>query len=189
MCKRFLTPAIMLLFAFQTFAFQTGEERLVPDDKSFSVVMPSHPEKQDQRKDTEVGPILTQIWLSKVPNGIYLVGITDYPIDVDPKTELDLDQENFLKAVKGTLVSSTNITLGTIPGKEFVGTSATHTFKSVVFLKGRRVFQAVAGEPTSSINEERAEKFLRSFELGKDPQTKNTDPVIAPIIPRKSNPN
>ena len=171
MFKRFLTPAIVFLFAFQCFAFQTSEERLVPDDKSFSVVMPSHPEKQDQRKDTEYGPILTTIWLSRIPTGtsavIYLVGITDYPIDVNPKTELDLDRDNFLKAVNGTLVSSTDLTVGTVPGKEFVGKSATHTFKSVVFLKGRRVFQAVAGELSSNINEDRVEKFLRSFELTK----------------------
>jgi hypothetical protein len=174
MLRKIFAPAIIFLFAFQGFAFQTTEEKLVPADKSFSIMMPSHPEKQDEKKDTEYGPILTQIWLSRVSTSagmaIYLAGITDYPIDVDSKTELDLDRDNFLKAVNGTLVSSTDITLGTVPGKEFVGKSATHTFKSVVFLKGRRVFQVVAGEPSSNVNEDRVEKFLRSFELTKNSQ-------------------
>lgn len=167
MFKKVLTFAIISLFAIQGFAFQTPGEwrKLVPDDKSFSVLMPTAWEKQDQKKDTEYGPVLSQIWVSKVPNGVYLIGMTDYPIDIDSKKELQLDRDNFLTAVKATLVSDTDITVGKIPGKEFVGKSATHTFKSVIFVIGRRAYQAVAGEPTSNVDENRVEKFLGSFEL------------------------
>jgi len=171
MFKKAFTSAIIFLFAIQGFAFQTAGEwqKLVPDDKSFSVLMPAAWEKNDSKKDSEVGPVVSQIWIAKMPNGdynnVYLVGVTDYPIDLDPKSELDADRDKFLEAIKATLVSSTDITVGKIPGKEFVGKTDTHTFKSVVFLIGRRAYQAAAGELTANMDENRVEKFLGSFEL------------------------
>jgi hypothetical protein len=169
MFKRIVIAIVISLFVVQTFANQTAGEwqKLVAPDNSCSVLLPSMPEKQKDTKDTKYGTVLTQIWLSRVTNGIYVLGITDYPIDVDPKTELDLDRDNFLKEVNAKLVDESPITLSGTTGKEFTGVSDAYTFKSRVYLIGRRVYQIIAGEQTASVDANRVAKFLGSFELAK----------------------
>jgi len=85
------------------------------------------------------------VWIAKTANGIYLAGNTDYPVDINPTKELELDRDNFLKQVNAKLVDDTDITLSGKPGKEFSGVSADFTFRSRVFVVGRRAYLIVAG--------------------------------------------
>jgi len=133
--------------------------------------MPVEPRNQTEKKETDSGTIVSNIWIAKPEFGIYLLGITDYPIDIETKRELELDRDNFLKAVNAKLIDDSDISLNCSPGKEFTGASDTYTFRSRVYVVGRRVYQIVAGEPTSTIDSARVKKFLESFEFVK--ATKN----------------
>src|SRR5262249_54902758 len=89
-----ITAVIVLCCGFQAV---TNWVQFSTDDHRCKVLLPVEPKKQTQTKDTESGAIVSNIWISKPDFGIYLLGITDYPIDVDAKRELELDRDNFLK--------------------------------------------------------------------------------------------
>ena len=140
-------------------------QKFTAPDKSCTLTFPIAPNQQDAGKDTESGRVATTLWLAKDSGTVYLLGITDYPIDVDATQELGLDRDNFLKAVKANLVSDHPTTLHGLTGLEFVGTSTEYTFRSRVFMIRRRVYQTVIGQPTANVDAAIADKFLNSFEL------------------------
>jgi hypothetical protein len=129
--------------------------------------MPNEPEKQSQIDEKGGYKIPTDIWMSKASFGLYMLGITDYPIALDAKTELDLDRDNFLKALNAKLVDESEITVGGVSGRQFTGVSEKYTFKSRMFYINKRTYSVVAAEPTSSIDAGRVKAFLDSFTFGK----------------------
>jgi hypothetical protein len=143
--------------------------KFVVPDGSCSVLIPEKPELHTTAKDTESGEIVTNMWLVNDSQGFFLIGITDYPVDIDVQRELDLSRDNFLKAVDAKLVSESDFTLKGYRAKEFTGVSNPasdgNTFKSRVFVIGRRNYQTVARDETAKWNVERVNRFLLSFEL------------------------
>jgi hypothetical protein len=144
--------------------------KFVAPDGSFSVSLPITPKAVTQTKDNPVGQIITNIWLANVDSGLYAVGVTDYPVDVNTQKELDADRDNFLKAVDAKLVSESDFIFASngtgYPSKEFTGvsTDGAYTYKSRIFVvSSRRVYQIVAREETATLNIERVNNFLLSF--------------------------
>jgi hypothetical protein len=124
------------------------------------------PTKQQSVKDSVVGKTVTDIWLAKDADAIYLLGIADYPVDLNEQRELDLDRDNFLKEVQAKLITESETTLRNHRGREFIGASTTYTFRSRVFMVGpRRVYQIVVGQPTANLDASAIDKFLSSFAL------------------------
>jgi hypothetical protein len=160
----YLIPFFILTFAALSIGQPASEwQKFVVPDKSCSVLLPDAPKMSTDNKDTPAGTVLTDIWISKTGTAIYLIGITTYPVDVETKKELELDRDNFLKAVNAKLVDDSEITLGGRAGLEFTGVSDTYTFKSRVFYKNKRVTQIVAGERTDKFDVSLARKALDSF--------------------------
>jgi hypothetical protein len=139
--------------------------KFVPPDGSFSVLMPVAPELHTTSKDNPSGKIVTSMWVADTPQGFYLSGFTDYPVDLDVQTELDRSRDNFLKAVDAKLVSESDFTIKGYPGKEITGVSSEDTFKFRQLVVGRRNYGNVTRHPTASFNVERVNKFFQSFEL------------------------
>ena len=83
--------------------------------------------------------VVADIWLTKASFGVYEVGFTDYPIEIDVARELEADRDNFLKEIDAKLVSESDITQNGFSGKEFTGTNSTYTFKCRVFAGHRRI--------------------------------------------------
>jgi hypothetical protein len=169
------------------FAMQGGTDwgTFTAPDKSFSVIMPADLQPvQHTAKDVvigkkknadgvdqdETGTLVTDIWLAKESTGLYLAGATMYPMDLDVEHELDLDRDNFLKAVDATLVSESRVSSNGFAGREFTGVSATYTFKSRVFADRRHAYQVAAGEPTKAFDMNRVDRFLQSYQLRVSPQ-------------------
>jgi len=156
-------------------------------DKSFSLQVPTKLEPMPRKtKDTTVskkkdekgveqdvkGQIITDLWLGRLNDGLYLAGVTDYPVQVGLERELDLDRDNFLKAVDATLVSESKITQNGYAGREFTATNKQYadTFKSRIFTDGWRSYQIVAREPSSSFDGKRVDAFLQSFQIAAKPK-------------------
>jgi hypothetical protein len=140
-------------------------QKFSPPDHSCSLLFPVTPDKQQKSSDASSGKIVSDIWLAKETGALYMLGITDYPVDINEKLELDLDRDNFLKAVHANLITESETILGSHRGREFVGASTDYTFRSRIFVIRRRVYQTVVAQPTANLNAKIADKFLASFAL------------------------
>ncbi len=84
---------------------------------------------------------------------------------MDQKKELELDRDNFLKAVSAKLDKDSEITVSGYPGLEFWGSSEGYVFHSRIAMDGkRRVYQVVAGIPKSG-DQSLGDKCVNSFEI------------------------
>ncbi|HKE59136.1 MAG TPA: hypothetical protein VKB46_20650 [Pyrinomonadaceae bacterium] len=141
-------------------------QKFMAPDNTCSALFPVAPTKQQSVKDSVAGKTVTNIWVAKDGEAIYLLGITDYPIDLNEQQEMDLDRDNFLKEVQAKLITESETTLRNHRGREFIGANTTYTFRSRVFVVGRRrVYQIVVGQPTANLDASTIDKFLASFAL------------------------
>jgi hypothetical protein len=160
--------AIILTVAVGVCGSQTADWiKFTLPDGSCSILMPEKPEMRDLSKDTPSGKVVKIAWIADTEQGFFLLGISDYPVDIDVQLELNRSRDNFLKAVDAKLVSESDYTLKGYPGKEFTGVSASNgcTYKSRLLVVGRRDYQTVVREETPSFSVERANRFLLSFDL------------------------
>lgn len=130
----------------------------------FSILMPSEPLRDDQTKETPVGEVVMHFLTSRTGTGIFVVAYADYAIN-DAKRELDANRDSFLKGMKATLVSESDIKLQENPGRDIKSTRDGLSIRSRIYLVGKRYYQAVAITPASLPGEVEADKFLTSFEL------------------------
>jgi hypothetical protein len=134
----------------------SGWQNFRSPEGRFAVVLPSTPTK----KSSEV----VQAFWAESTQGFYAVMYGDSPSVVEAKQAyLDLPKE-FVKAMKGTIVSQRNISLQRNPGKEFqfevVEDGVTVTGKGRVYQVGKRVYVLLAAAP-----DQESGKFFNSFGL------------------------
>jgi len=140
-------------------------QRFVSEDKSFAVQLPAEPKHSTQTTEKPDGKAVTEIYLLKYQDIVYVAGITEYSIDVDPKGELDLDRDNFLKAVDAKLTSESDVTFSGHQGRDFMGSSETYDFVSRLAMVGkRRVYQVTVAVPKSG-DHTVVRKCIDSFEI------------------------
>jgi hypothetical protein len=96
--------------------------------------------------------------------GIFVVAYADYAVS-DPKRELDANRDSFLKGMKATLVSESDIKLQDNPGREIKATRDNLSIRSRIYLVGIRYYQIVAITPATLPSNLEADKFFASFEL------------------------
>jgi len=114
----------------------------------------------------------TRLFKAVGENYFCMVGISDYNIKPDVEKELLLNQTNFIEAIKGTL--------GTRRRNEFVNAPEklpaltftfemppNHTGKSIVVLRGSRVYELVFTYRKNMDYTAAMQKFLNSFEITK----------------------
>jgi hypothetical protein len=115
----------------------------------------------------------TRLFQARGENYFCMVGVSDYNIKPDVEKELLLNQTNFIEAIKGTL--------GTSRRGEFVANATeklpalmftfdlppNHTGKSIVILRGSRVYELVFSYRKTMDYKAAQEKFLNSFEITK----------------------
>jgi hypothetical protein len=168
MFRRVAILAIIFAVAAGVCASQTANWiKFSPPDGSCSILMPEKPEFHDLSRDTPSGRIVTSAWVADTAQGFFLLGYSDYPVDIDVQLELDRSRDNFLKAVDAKLVSESDYTLKGYPGREFTGVSTSNgcTYKSRLLVVGRHDYQTVVRDETPSFSVDRANRFLLSFDL------------------------
>ena len=147
-------------------------QRFVSLDKSFAVLLPGNPEHSTQTTEKSDAKAVTEIYRLKDHDVVYIVGVTEYSVDVDPKTELDLDRDNFLKALNAKFTRESDITLTGHQGRDFEGSTDAYDLVSRLVMEGsRRVYQVAVAVPKSG-DHSVARKCIDSFEiLTRKPQT------------------
>lgn len=163
--------ALVLLAALNTWA-QTpaGWVKFSPQGSPFTVLLPSEPKEDRKTTESQYGPYTTYLYNSVGPDdGIYIVGWVDYDpkFDFGVQAELEANRDNFVKALKARLLSTTPIKLGTHPGIEFKAElEGKADIVSRVYIVGRRPYQLIVLTPAGSDASAARERFFSSFQLG-----------------------
>ena len=137
---------------------------------SFSVLMPAQPteeKKTTTTTDTLGKPVsyTSNLYIARGDGEIYGAGWVDYQAGYrfDPKKELELNRDNFVKGVKANLTGSKDITLGAYQGFEFTAQTDEMFFKSQVFIVGLRPYMLIHVFKTE--NAPTSKKFFSSFHV------------------------
>ncbi len=141
--------------------------RLNSDEGQFSVLLPELAKDQAETKSSPKGPYTTHLFVARTAKGVFLVGWVDYDpsFNFGVQSELEANRDNFVKGVKATLLNSNRITLEGNPGLEFTAETPQTTFKSRVYIVGRRPYQLIAGTYKGQDNSDEVARFFASFEV------------------------
>ena len=135
----------------------------------FSVLVPEIPKEQVETKQTEHGPYTTHLYVVRDERNVYLIGWVDYDpsFNFNRQIELEANRDNFVKGVKATLTSTQSTNIDGYPVLEFTADTANRTFKSRVYLVGRRPYQIVIGFPKGEAEIAPIGRFFESFKVSK----------------------
>src|SRR5215203_5265707 len=131
----------------------------------FSVFMPGTPTASEETVQSAHGPYTTHLYILKHKENVYLIGWVDYDpsFNFNRQVELEMNRDNFVKGVKATLLT-------TSPGKvdgyntiDFSADTPERTFKSRVYMVGRRPYQIVIGSPRGVDDSLNVTRFFDSF--------------------------
>ena len=140
-------------------------EKYTSAEGRFSVLLPSKPEESKDTQKSPYGPYTVHLFTSKGNGEIFLVGWVDYDpnFKFDTQKELEANRDNFAKGVKGTVLGTKPIKLGTNPGIEFTAESEQAFFRSRVYIVGRRPYQLIAVRLKGAEETPNVAKFFSSF--------------------------
>jgi hypothetical protein len=133
----------------------------------FSVLMPETPEEKTETTPSDHGPYTTHLFVVRDTKNVYLIGWVDYDpsFNFNRNAELEANRDNFVKGINATLVSSRTTELEGYPVLEFTAETADRTFKSRVYMVGRRPYQIVIGSPKDDPDAVAMRRFFNSFKV------------------------
>jgi hypothetical protein len=130
----------------------------------FTVLMPADPMREEQSKETRGEKVVMRFFTAGSEKGIFIVAYADYRMS-GVKQELDANRDSFLRGMKATLLSESDIKLRENPGREIRAERDRLSIRSRIFLVGQRYYQVVAITPATLPGNLEADRFLNSFEL------------------------
>jgi hypothetical protein len=133
----------------------------------FSVLMPETPEEKTETTPSDHGPYTTHLFVVRDTKNVYLIGWVDYDpsFNFNRNAELEANRDNFVKGINATLVDTRSLNLGGFPALEFSAETADRTFKSRVYMVGRRPYQIVIGTPKDEPDAVSTNRFFNSFKV------------------------
>ena len=133
----------------------------------FSVLMPEIPEDKVQTTDSDHGPYTTHLFIVRDTRNVYLIGWVDYDpsFNFNRQSELEANRDNFVKGISATLTNTRSLTIDNYSVLEFTADTADRTFKSRVYMVGRRPYQIVIGYPKGDDDVAPVGRFFNSFKV------------------------
>jgi len=133
----------------------------------FSVLVPETPQDKTETTQSEHGPYTTHLFVVRDPKNVYLIGWVDYDpsFNFNRQAELEANRDNFVKGISATLVATRATTIDGYPAIEFTAETSDRTFKSRVYMVGRRPYQIVVGYPKDDPDAEATSRFFNSFKV------------------------
>jgi hypothetical protein len=169
--KRFV--AFVLIMLCNALAFGSQGANWIKFDSTagdFSVLMPCEPKETKETKDSQYGPYTSVLYsCTSTEREIYLAGWVDYDpkFVFNPQKELEANRDNFTKGVQATLGTSANMSYAGYQGLEFDCSTDVATFKSRVFIVGKRPYMLVAVYLKGNERPQNINKFFSSFNPGR----------------------
>jgi hypothetical protein len=143
--------------------------KFTSENGRFSVMIPEIPPEKTETTDSSNGPYTTHLFVVKDATSVYLIGFVDYDpsFNFNRQAELEANRDNFVKGISATLVSSRATVIDGYSAIEFTAETADRTFKSRVFMVGRRPYQIVIGSPKGMDDSASVERFFNSFKVSR----------------------
>jgi len=133
----------------------------------FTMLLPQMPSEKIEIVASTGGPYTSHVFSVKANNTTFLVGWVDYneKFKFGSQSELNANRDNFIKEIKGKLVSSNNTTFDGYQGLEFVAETGDTVYKSRVVIVGRRPYQLIAGTTKGVDDSANTMRFFESFKI------------------------
>lgn len=133
----------------------------------FTVRMPDTPTEKSETVPSEHGPYTTHLFIVRDQQNVYLIGWVDYDpnFNFNRQSELEANRDNFVKGISATLIETRSLTIDGYPALEFTADTVDRTFKSRVYMVGRRPYQIVIGFPKGENEAQAINKFFNSFKV------------------------
>ena len=133
----------------------------------FNVLMPDTPEDKAETTPSDHGPYTTHLFIVRDTKNVYLIGWVDYDpsFNFNRQAELEANRDNFVKGINATLTSTRALQLDGYMALEFTADTADRTFKSRVYMVGRRPYQIVIGCPKDEPDAVATNRFFNSFKV------------------------
>ena len=146
-----------------------GWAKFSSDTGRFSVLMPEVPEEKTETVNSAHGPYTTHLFIVKDTTSVYLIGWVDYDpsFNFNRQAELEANRDNFVKGISATLLNSRPTTIDGYSAIEFTAETADRTFRSRVYMVGRRPYQIVIGSPKGVDDTASVERFFNSFKVSR----------------------
>jgi hypothetical protein len=147
----------------------SGWVKFTSPNGRFSVLMPEIPPEKTETTDSANGPYTTHLFVVRDTTSVYLIGWVDYDpsFNFNRQAELEANRDNFVKGIQATLLSSKATMIDGYNAIEFSAEAGDRTFKSRVFLVGRRPYQIVIGSPKGMDDSALVERFFNSFKVSR----------------------
>ena len=129
--------------------------------------MPSIPEDKAETTQSDHGPYTTHLFVVRDDTNVFLIGWVDYDpsFNFNRQAELEANRDNFVKGINATLISTRSLVIDGYSAIEFTAETADRTFKSRVFMVGRRPYQIVIGSPKDEPDSGATARFFNSFKV------------------------
>jgi len=133
----------------------------------FSVLLPETPEEKTETTPSDHGPYTTHLFVVRDTKNVYLIGWVDYDpsFNFNRQAELEANRDNFVKGITATLIGSRALVLDGYSALEFTAETADRTFRSRVYMVGRRPYQIVIGSPKDEPDAAATNRFFSSFKV------------------------
>ena len=133
----------------------------------FSVLLPETPEEKTETTQSDHGPYTTHLFVVRDEKNVYLIGWVDYDpsFNFNRQAELEANRDNFVKGINATLLATRSTILEGYPALEFSAETTDRTFRSRVYMVGRRPYQIVVGFPKDEPDPVATNRFFNSFKV------------------------
>jgi hypothetical protein len=144
---------------------------LVPDDKSFAVLLPGTPKKQTKEVKTPQGTLTITTWvLEPEKDGpAYLVSYSELPggpHKLTAEQRLDQARDGAVASTKGKIQSEKKMTLQGHPGRDLlILTKDKQHLHTRLFVVGARLYQLFVVGTAAQVASKDTAKFFDSFKL------------------------
>ena len=130
-------------------------------------MMPESPSEKSETVDSSHGPYTTHLFVVKDTTSVYLIGWVDYDpsFNFNRQAELEANRDNFVKGINATLLTTRGTVINGYSAIEFTAETGDRTFRSRVFMVGRRPYQIVIGSPKGTDDTENVNRFFNSFKV------------------------
>jgi hypothetical protein len=137
----------------------------------FTVLLPQMPDQKLETQQSNAGPYTTHLFSATLKDTVFVVGWVDYDkkFKFAAQNELNANRDNFIKEIKGTLVTSKNTTIDGFQSLEFTAETGDTIYRSRVLIVGRRPYQVIAGTRKGIDDSANITRFFESFKITQPP--------------------
>lgn len=131
------------------------------------MLLPGTPVNSTETIPSEPGPYTTHVFILKDQRNVFVVGWVDYDpsFNFNRQLELEMNRDKFIENQNAKLLESREIRVDGYHAIEFTAETPEQTFRSRVYMVGRRPYLLIIGSPKGLDDSAYVNKFFNSFKV------------------------